>query len=95
MQQTVGSCDTDTTVKAIGQNDCGIDLSSANGYDGSLVILNEDMRCTPGDDTESAIAITALRITLDCQGHKIEKSKWVSIWVWSGSRGRQYCGTKL
>ena len=74
VEQTFGSCDTDTTVKAIGQNDCGIELSRVNGYDDSRVILNEDMRCTPEDDTESAIAITASRITLDCQGHKIEEA---------------------
>ena len=72
VQQTVGSYETDTTAKAIGQNDCGIELSSANGYDDSFVILNEDMRCTIEDDDESAIIITASRITLDCQGHKLE-----------------------
>ena len=72
VQQTAGSCETDTTVKAIGQSDCGIELSSANEYDDSLVILNEDMICSTEDDTESAIIITASRITLDCKGHKLE-----------------------
>ena len=74
VQQTGSTCDTDTKVKAIGQDDCGIFLSSANGYDDSLVILKEDMACPTREVSDHAIRITASRVTLDCQGHKIEEN---------------------
>ena len=77
------SCENDTNIKVIGSNDCNIEMSSANGDDDSLVILQEDMFCTLGSPVVSAIPITASRITLDCKGHKIinrgESGKGISI----------------
>ena len=75
--ETKGRNLAESTAKTIGFRDCLIDLSSANGYDDSLVILEEDLRC-PTPEFDHAIRITASRVTLDCQGHKIEETRFQS-----------------
>ena len=53
----------------ITSSDCPIDLSSANGFDDSFIILDGDMSCSPSN--QAAISISASRVTLDCKGHTI------------------------
>ena len=77
MEKKDAFCDNDASVKVLGSNDCNIELSSANGDDDSLIILEDDMECNfefPSDDdapSQTAISISSSRTTLDCRGHKI------------------------
>ena len=61
----------DDSVKVLDSSDCGINLSSANNYDDSLIVLDGNMECGNLAEDQAVITISASRVTLDCQNNNI------------------------